>query len=88
MDFVGILKSANWIDESEFNLLFSHVIWFVLRYENITFDVRYQPSNPKDSRQRFTVPVVKHGGGSVMLLGFSLFFSHNGTGPLVQMKKL
>jgi hypothetical protein len=60
-------KNVLWSDESKFNLFSSDGIRYVRRPINS----RYQP--------KYTVPTVKHGGGSIMVWGA---FSGNGMGPI------
>lgn len=60
-------KKVLWSDESKFNLFSSDGIRYIRRPINRRFDPRY------------TVPTVKHGGGSIMVWGC---FSGNGIGPI------
>ena len=58
-----------WNDKSKYNLFLSDGIMHVRRQKNKREDPRY------------TVPTVKHGGGSV-----KVFFSRDCVGPFVQIE--
>ena len=60
-------------DESKYNLFSSDGIMYVRRPKN------------KRENPRYTVPTVKHGGGSVMVWGC---FSRDCVGPLVQIESI